>query len=115
MNRELPWMPSEPVQVSPEEYEIQVVDWLKTASKGQMDFEVQHLVKLSGGSGEYTIDAVARFHVFGGAELVVLVECKRLKRPVEREVLITIHGKLKETGCTQSYGIFYLWIPKWSN
>lgn len=98
MSREMPWEPSNPIDVTPKEYEKQVVSWL-TATDGLLaDFSVQHLKKISGSSGEYVIDAVARFEIFDGAIITVLIECKRLKRPVERDVVMTLKSKMQESG-----------------
>ncbi|WP_108883240.1 restriction endonuclease [Anderseniella sp. Alg231-50] len=98
MNKEQLWMPSEPAEITPEEYERQVVRWLKETEGSLSSFNVDHLEKMTGTSGEFTIDAVARFQIFDGAELTILIECKRLKRPVEREVLMALHSKLRDVG-----------------
>lgn len=98
MKRELPWEPSNPIEVTSEEYEKQVVSWLE-AVKGQLaGFTVQHLKRLPGNAGEYVIDAVAKFKVLGDIEIAVLVECKKMKRPVERDVVMILKSKLLETG-----------------
>ncbi|WP_375228601.1 restriction endonuclease [Roseobacter sp. S98] len=98
MTRELPWEPSSPIEVTPSEYEKQVVSWLEEAEGKLAGFSVQHLEKLRGGAGEYVIDAVAKFKIFEGAEIAVLVECKKLKRPVERDVVMILKGKMQDTG-----------------
>ncbi len=98
MTRELPWEPSNPIEVSPVEYEKQVVSWLRSAEGQLTGFSVKHLETLSGSAGEYVIDAVAKFEIFGGAEIAVLVECKKLKRSVEREVVMILKSKMQETG-----------------
>ena len=98
MDRELPWAPSSPVDVTPVEYQKQVVTWLHAAGGQLTDFSVRHLEPLHGSAGEYIIDAVAKFRIFDDAEIRVLVECKKLKRSVERDVVMTLRSKLQETG-----------------
>ena len=98
MTRETPWEPSNPIEVTPVEYERQVVAWLRAAEGQLTNFSVQHLETLSGSAGEYVIDAVANFKIFGGAEIAVLVECKKLKRSVERDVVMILKSKIQETG-----------------
>ncbi|MEH6830048.1 MAG: restriction endonuclease [Sulfitobacter sp.] len=98
MMREMPWEPSNPIEVTPVEYEKQVVSWLRATENQLKSFSVQHLETLPGSAGEYVIDAVARFKVFGDAEIAVLVECKKLKRSVERDVVMILKGKIQETG-----------------
>jgi restriction system protein len=45
---------------------------------------------------EYEIDAVARFTIFGEAEIVVLVECKHHKHPIKREALMVLMPKERD-------------------
>jgi len=95
-NPDSPWNPAEAEDISPEEYERQVAAWLRAAGQELEAFEVRHLVHLSGAGGDYEFDAVARFTVLEGAELTVLVECKRYSRPVERETLLSLWAKLQD-------------------
>lgn len=70
--------------------------WFGGFYSGQLtSFSVQHLETMSGNAREYVIDAVAKFKIFGGAEIAVLVECKKLKCSVERDVvMILIRSKI---------------------
>jgi len=64
---------------------------------GTLDkFEVKHLRNLSGAGGDYEFDAVAKFTILNGAQIVVLVECKRYSRPVEREKLLSLWAKMQD-------------------
>jgi hypothetical protein len=47
--------------------------------------EVSHLGTVAGAAGTYKIDVSARLKILQGAQIVVLAECKFLKRPVERD------------------------------
>jgi restriction system protein len=93
-----PWNPGNSVQVTPKEYEMQVVEWISQLGSDLNEFRVEHLVQLPGTGGEYEIDAVAEFSIFQGARIVVLVECKRYNRPVEREVVLSLSSKLHDVG-----------------
>ncbi len=97
-NPESPWNPSKSVEVSPEEYEIQVVEWLKSIDIAASNVTVCHLERIIGSGGEYEIDAVAKVCIFGEAEITVLVECKRYSRPVERKVILELHSKINDSG-----------------
>jgi len=93
-NPKSPWNPASTVDISPEEYEKQVVGWLRDAG-GMLDkFEVKHLSHLCGAGGDYEFDAVAQLTILNGAQIVVLVECKRYSRPVEREKLLSLWAKM---------------------
>jgi len=90
----------ESVEITPTEFEKQVRNWLEGASKDLKDFSVTHLEKLEGPGGEYEIDAVAKFEVFGGASILVLVECKYYSwgNPIKRDIVMLLHAKMCEVG-----------------
>lgn len=90
------WNPAQSVDISPEEYELQVVSWLRRAGATLERFEVQHLVRLGGSGGDYEFDAVAEFTILNGATIRVVVECKRYSKPVEREKLLSLWAKLQD-------------------
>jgi restriction system protein len=93
-----PWNPGEPVEITPGEYEQQVLAWLVEASGDLPNAQLGHLVTLPGAGGEYEFDIVVRFSGFGEAEFVVLVECKRYRTPIKREIVLSMHSKLRDVG-----------------
>ena len=95
-NPKSPWNPAKPVELSPEEYERQVVAWLRATGVTLEHFQVQHLKHLGGTGGDYEFDAVAEFSILKGARIVVLVECKRYSQPVDREKLLALWAKLQD-------------------
>ena len=97
-NPESPWNPALSVKVTAEEYERQVVDWLREIEDAEFSYEVTHLEPLAGTSGEYVFDAVIRLNLLKGAEIIILVECKRHSRPLERKVVLELNSKLREVG-----------------
>lgn len=86
-----------PATLTPAEFEQHVQRWLATMSDGLEDFQVTRLDMVEGAGGDYEIDAVARFTAFGGAEFVVLVECKHHRTPIKREVIQVLESKLRDT------------------
>ena len=56
-NPDSPWNPADVAEVTPTEYEEQVVAWLRRTGQNLMDFKVEYLRKLPGPSGEYELDA----------------------------------------------------------
>lgn len=86
------------MEITPIEFEQQVITWLQSVSVGYKDYEGNHRLRLSGQSGEYEIDIVARMKVLGGTEITLLVECKRYKDPIKRDVIMLLEGKLRELG-----------------
>jgi restriction system protein len=95
-NLDSPWNPAYPAEVTPQEYEKQVVAWLGSSGASLKQFKVTHLEYLSGPGGEYEFDAVAEFSVLNGAQIIILVECKRYGRPVEREHVLALWAKLQD-------------------
>jgi restriction system protein len=96
------WNPAVPVEVTPKDYELQVLEWLRQVKGTLIDFQIGHLEKLAGSSGEYEFDIVAKFSIFEGAEIVVLAECKRYRRPVERDDVLALHSKLRDVGAQKA-------------
>jgi restriction system protein len=90
--------PGSLVAATPEEFEAVVQSWIRRAGARLTDFRVEGSRKLRGSSGEYQFDAVATFSAFRGARFVVLVECKRLSRPVERKELLALESKRQDVG-----------------
>ena len=97
-----PWNPAFPVEVTPEDYEKQVVKWLKATGQSLEQFKVKHRKHLSGPGGDYEFDAVAEFAVFGSARIIVLIECKRYSQPVKRDHLLTLWGKLQDVNANKA-------------
>ncbi len=95
-NPESPWNPGSPVEVTPAEYERQVLRWIKSFDSSLENFTTKHLEKRAGEGGEYELDISAEFTAFGGSRFLVLVECKRYKRPVERERVLAFHAKMQD-------------------
>lgn len=85
------------VDISPEQFELQVKEWLQNAGSTLNNFSINHLEMLKGDSGDYEIDAVAEFTIFGQASIKVLVECKKYKSPVKRDVIIVLEGKIRDS------------------
>lgn len=75
-----------------------VRSWLAQSGRELQQFDVTHREVIQGNSGEYEIDAVARFRAFEGAQFVVLIECKRHSRPVERKDVINLLAKVRDVG-----------------
>ncbi len=93
-----PWILEDPVDISPADFERRVHAWLSAGIGSLTEFSAEHLKPMSGAGGEYKIDVVAEFTVFEGARIKVLIECKHQKRPVERDEVIVLEGKLRDLG-----------------
>jgi len=75
-----------------------VVTWLRATEGGFKNLRIEHQEKIVGSSGEYAFDAIAEFEVFGGARILVLVECKRHADPIKRDDLLALEAKLQDVG-----------------
>ncbi len=86
--------------VEPEEFELLVKSWFEAfGDKYKMEsFRVGHLERLSGAVGEYTFDVTVRFSIFQGTQFLVLVECKKHRNPIKREVVQVLHDRLRSVG-----------------
>ncbi len=94
-------MPSIPdninASISPTDFELLVKEFLECAGKDLKKFKASHNVHLLKSDGEYQIDIYAEFEVLG-ATFKVLVECKRHKSDIKREVVQVLCDKLRATG-----------------
>ena len=86
------------LEITPTEFERQVKRWLEGTEGKLVNFEVTHHQFLPGPSGEFEIDVVVEFEVLGGAVIKILVECKRYKDPIKRDVVMLLKAKLDEIG-----------------
>ncbi|MGA0556799.1 restriction endonuclease [Larkinella sp. VNQ87] len=86
------------LDISPTEFEKLVKDFLSEAGKTLPSFEVHHNVKEKAHDGTYQIDVKATFDIFGGSNIVVLVECKKYNAPVKREKVEILFSRLLSIG-----------------
>jgi len=84
-------------EITPAEFEQFVVDLLESASPVVDSLRVTLHDKIQGTDGLYDFDATVRFRV-GGIDFLVLVEAKRHKNPVKRELVQVLHDKLRSVG-----------------
>ncbi len=87
-----------PINITPIEFERQVKSWLSKSGKTLKSFSVNHREKLGGRSEDYELDVRATLEFFNGADIFILVECKRFKNPIKRDVIMLLNQKLQEIG-----------------
>jgi len=88
-------------EITPAEFEQFVVDLLESASPVVDSLRVTLHDKIQGTDGLYDFDATVRFRV-GGMDFLVLVEAKRHKNPVKRELVQVLHDKLRSVGAQKA-------------
>lgn len=84
-------------ELSPGEYEQAVKAILDAAAGGVVAYSSRHLESIAGSDGDYIFDVTARFEALGVAFLV-LVECKRYRRRVERQEVQVLWAKMQSVG-----------------
>jgi restriction system protein len=84
----------------PTQFEERTGRWIRKALKrdGIKSFTIRSQGFVTGDGGDYTIESLVRFTVFGGAQMTVLAECKHQGHPVERDELLTLYAKLLDVG-----------------
>ncbi|MCC7385957.1 MAG: restriction endonuclease [Deltaproteobacteria bacterium] len=87
--------PKDPLTLSPEQFERHVKKWIEASWRGGPMRVVQRAVR-KGRSGNYEIDVLVEFEILGGASMRMLVECKRHRRRVQRDVVLALKSKLDE-------------------
>ena len=86
-----------PPQLTPREFELEVKATLDELSAGLTDYQAQQREIVAGTDGEYEIDITVRFTALN-ADYLTLVECKRYKKPVEREKVQALLSKMQSVG-----------------
>jgi restriction system protein len=84
--------------MTPSEFEVFVEQWvLKNLEvpKRQKP-KITRLKQFNGKGGSYKIDISVEFTILKGARLVIFVECKHLRRPVERDAMQVLLTKLHD-------------------
>jgi restriction system protein len=87
-----PWKRNQ-LDVTPEQFEKMVVEYLDSLNHDLKHFKVEHQVLLKSPHGDFKMDAVAKFEALG-AEFIVLVECKHHKNPIKRELVQVLADKV---------------------
>ncbi len=87
----------EPIELTPERFELVVKAMLEACGRSISPFRVTHREELPGMDGAYEIDVTVRFRVLD-ADFVVLVECKHQRNPVKRDVVQVLHDRVLSTG-----------------
>jgi restriction system protein len=88
--------------ITPEQFELQVKSWLESVSIPLEEFKAVHLDKLNGLDGEYTIDVTVRFKALAGAQFLTVVECKKHKNSIKREVVQALREKQLSLGAQKA-------------
>lgn len=89
-------------EIGPQQFELLVKSWLESVSTGLESFKAVHLDKVDGVDGTFEIDVSARFNLLGGAQFLVLVECKKHKNPIKREVVQVLKDKQESVGAQKA-------------
>ncbi len=85
------------INLTPDEFELEVKKIIEASRETLESFSVTHKDLIDGVDGEYEIDVAARFSALGGSFLV-LIECKRYKSSVKREIVQALNDKVRSIG-----------------
>lgn len=93
----IPYDKDSGLDLTPEQFELEVKKIIETLGSKLTNFESKHLEKIQGMDGEYEVDITARFEAFG-SNFLVLIECKKYKSPVKRDVVQVLSDRIHSTG-----------------
>lgn len=79
------------------EFEIAVQQIIRNAGSHLGAFQVKHREHVEGADGEYEIDILFRFEAVG-ADFLVLVECKKHRHPIKRDVVQLLADRVRSVG-----------------
>lgn len=84
--------------ISPKEFELLVKRYIdELAKESKTSVITNHDVKLTTHDGEYQIDVEAQFQ-FLNLDFKILIECKKHKNPIKRDIVQVLHSKLQSSG-----------------
>jgi len=90
-------MDPQPITVSPEEFEREVMILLEKTFDPPAQPNIRHREFLDGMDGTYEIDLTVKFRLLG-VDFLVVVECKKHKNPIKRETVQVLHDRIQSTG-----------------
>ena len=93
----------DPQKISPEDFELLVKDWFESCQGNLDSFQAQHRKKLRGYDGEYEIDVSISFKLFEGADINVIIECKRYNNPISRDLVQVLKDKKESVGAHKAF------------
>lgn len=86
------------LEITAAEFERLARDWILKQGGEVTSLEVKHDVKVEAYDSTYQIDVLAKFQAFAGGEFIVLIECKKYRNTVEREMVRVLHDKVRSVG-----------------
>ncbi len=86
-----------PADISPAEFEQFVADVLGAGGTDLANYTVQTHEVISGADGDFDFDATIRFSHLG-MDYLTIVEAKRHKNPIKRELVQVLHSKAQSVG-----------------
>jgi hypothetical protein len=90
-----------PADITPVEFEEFVVELLKWVEPALGGLTVTLHDKIACADGTYDFDATVRFEL-AGMQFLVIVEAKRHKNPIKRELVQVLHQKLQSVGAQKA-------------
>jgi restriction system protein len=88
--------------LTPKQFELLVKRWLDSSGQKLESFETAHLEQVEGLDGNYQFDVTARFRALGGADFLVIVECKKHRNPIKREVVQALRDRQQSVGAQKA-------------
>ena len=85
--------------INPTDFELFCMDVLKAYAEKEhlQNFTIKHNQKIEADDGTYQIDVLAEYTALGSKN-IVLIECKKYTRSIERDIVATLHTKLQSLG-----------------
>lgn len=85
--------------ISSTDFEIFCLNTLKAYAnkEGLKDFDIKHNQKIESDDGTYQIDVLAEYTALG-AKHIVIIECKKRKGSIKREIVAELYAKIQSLG-----------------
>jgi restriction system protein len=87
-------------EITPREFENLIKEFLSDLGKDLKSFNASHDVKLLTSDGEYQIDVIVTFEALN-VDFTILVECKKHKNKIKRDVVQLLYDKIRTIGANK--------------
>ena len=97
-----------PADITPSQFEGWVAELYRSVGLGVENVRVTPHEVVEGVDGAYDLDATVRYE-WAGLEFLVLVEAKRHRHPIKRELVASLQSKILSTGAQK--GVLFATAP----
>jgi restriction system protein len=83
--------------ITPVDFELLVKEYMTNLGRKIKNFKILHNTKIIANDGDYQIDVYVEYEILE-VDFKIIIECKRYKNRIKREIVQLLYDKLRATG-----------------